>query len=1337
MASKKQRGGNPILLALAVLTAIPAQAQTAPAIVGDTDSQNEWVMSTEDMGIGPPAVPVTDEAAPRISILPTRDTIFAGVEALDLLLERETPGNRLTVTVKLEQEQEWLADRSREVTFSAGDSIVILTIPASDFSERVTRSGDLTMTLDDVSGYETANAKATVLVVSSEGPVVTYSLSQPSYTFAEDVGRARAHLVARMAPGMPRGVTVGAFLGTRGKDASGSQFTATPGEDYERVGGAVLMVASKYELEDGRWVGRTGVIVPLLDDDIREGTETFELNLRPLSDQSGKVLLQNPDGSRCGSRCRHLIHIADEEDMPALDGTVNIEVAQSSVAENAGSVSYTVTALTGGDMRPEPGFSMEVPVGTADGSAHAELDFVGVSTILTFTREEFGRIEVVAGSGDYRWVASKQGEVVLVDDEVVEEEEDFTIALDAPPASSGFVAGTASAEVRITNEDRWGFRVEVSPDVIREGDEAQVEVTLRVVDKNGRVTENGHCVAEFPVTAELVLEGSASAESDYTYTLTNGDLSSVRLAGCQPLRRVMLLLHALKDDESEDDEVVAFTPSLVNAFGEDPDPGLNQSGSLRIENAQGPVKVSFNQSSYTFGEEAEDAAVLVVARTESGAAGGTAVDFTVTSRSGTATSGDDFSPVSESLALREQDYALENGAWVARYRLALRLLDDDVREGTESLDLILERAAGGSTDFQLSNIDGTECADPCGHPVHITDEEDIPDLEVSVDAKDIGEENETSTTVTVSITNGKTFASDQVFTFDFGGTATEGVDFVVTPADADRAIPGYQVILPAGSTSVLVTITAVDDEIEDPDEEFSISVNIGGRSIGGGSIRISNRPLGPEVEITFEGVQPPRDQHVAGIATGPFTARFTFSEPVRGFSQEDIVWQTHAGTTVDSTNIGVLLWDYTEVRAGVEYTVEMMPTQAGRLYIVVEPGAVASFAKGYGNQFGAGALQIALPEDRMMVAPAALTVDEGDRHGAEFVVVLTSKPTGTVTVTVNGTEGTEVKADPSTLTVRRPFWNSGRAVKVTAGKDANTVDETVELVVTASGGGYDGRTAKVLVTVRDNGAGSGDVDDEAAALIVVDDVSVEVAAAALLGEEDLSEAQLAAFDRLGNANGSYDLGDLLSWIARCQRNEASCEGVSSPVSNSLPGSAAALTAHGHGGQTSHRRQQDSGSGRSEPIRKHRVRSGRRSRRRTGRPVRRRSSPAWYGLALLLATTVTWACADDVVQPPLAPDPGYLTVWLTAPSEVRDGGAMLLVEGPGIDSVQGPGFEVFQSGTSSSRQIIVSGALSAGPLMEFRVPDRTLVGQYRVQLLQIAGEDYSLRDPSAYSTVIVH
>ena len=120
------------------------------------------------------------KADPQIAVTAARDTLFASLEHLDLLLTREAGNrlNRLVVTVKLAQDEEWLADRSHEVTFGAGDTIADLRIPAGDFNSRVTRSGKLTVTVDDVGGYETAGARASVVVISRDGPVVTYSLSR-------------------------------------------------------------------------------------------------------------------------------------------------------------------------------------------------------------------------------------------------------------------------------------------------------------------------------------------------------------------------------------------------------------------------------------------------------------------------------------------------------------------------------------------------------------------------------------------------------------------------------------------------------------------------------------------------------------------------------------------------------------------------------------------------------------------------------------------------------------------------------------------------------------------------------------------------------------------------------------------------------------------------------------------------------------------------------------------------------------------------------------------------------------------------------------------------------
>ena len=223
-----------------------------------------------------------------------------------------------------------------------------------------------------------------------------------------------------------------------------------------------------------------------------------------------------------------------------------------------------------------------------------------------------------------------------------------------------------------------------------------------------------------------------------------------------------------------------------------------------------------------------------------------------------------------------------------------------------------------------------------------------------------------------------------------------------------------------------------------------------------------------------------------------------------------------------------------------------------------------------------------------------------------------------------------------------------------------------------------------------------------------DDVNQAAVAAALWEDGDMSDDRLAALDSLGNGNGRYDLGDLLSWIARCRRGEGSGLAARAapppPPSPATPPASPALP----------------------------------------------SSP-WLRPALLVAVTSAWGCGlgDGVVAPhddaaldgrtnAAVVDPGPLHVRLTAPPQARDIGAMFVVEGPAIDSLQAPGLELFERDASSPtrREVIIAGALPAdGPLLRVWVPHRGDDARYRVRLLQVAGEDFTLRDLTVYGTVI--
>lgn len=1287
-----------VLIALAVCAGTAAQAQTLPelpeetaAVDSSTEQEGEWLaISSRDVTLHAgdrmpgrtiprgdfksrvtrgAVTAIADEIGgyetgqmqmPRITVAVNRDTVIAGLEGLTLTLSREAPlGDALTVTVQLTQEQDWLVDTTYDLTFGASAAETGLVLASNLFSGNVTESGDLTVAVDSVDGYDTGEATATVFVVSQAGPAVTVSLTHSSYVFEEDADSTAVVVTARMAAGAPRGARVFVSVSTEGGSESRLELTAVSGEDYSRFSKQARL--EDWAMEGGRWVARDSVAVTLLDDQVREGRERFHMHLQHAPGFKNEVQRLNPDTTPCSGDddCRYPVFIDDDEDIPALDLSVSAdEISEEDEASSTATVSITNGKTFAADQTVTFAFAGTATEGVDYSVAPADADgeASGLQTNLPADSTSVGVT------------------LTAVDDDI----EDGNETIEVSATHDGDAIGSAQT-VRILNQEVLPkITLAASRDTIIAGLETLVLTATREAPLDSPVA----------VTLQVTQDQNWLARTSFRLNFAaRGSRASVSLS------------RALFSSTVTESGSLTATIDSVSGY----DTG-DATETVYVVSQEGPaIKVSFADSSYRFGENASGPSVALVARAAAGMPRGASINFIVSARSGTAGSPGDYQAVSEAINVPEADFTLTGGVWEARHELALTLVDDDSFEGTEAFALILEMSPGLPSEVQLSDFEGARCQDNCATPVQITDDEDIPELGLSVSEEEIREEGETSSTATVSITNGKTFADDQMVTFGLSGDAIPGHDYSVTPADAGQQAEGHQVTLPAGSSSVEVTFTAIDDEREEPTEEIRLAVTYDDNKIGTGTIRLIDRFPGPRVQITFEGVEPPRDEYTAGVATGPFTARFTFSERVEGFTQEDIRWQTQYRTTIDTTTIAVLVWDYTVIREGLEYTVKAMPDQDGQLWSIVHRGATRSVATRDGNQPGANSLWVDLPPNRLMVAPAELTIAEGDEDGAHFFVVPTSAPTGDVTVTVTGTDGTDLEVDWSTWTFGLPYWNGGWGVRVTAVHDADTSNERVGLWVKASGGGYDGRGADLRVNIIDDDAGSADRSDDGpqqdgleATLKLLGDVTPEVAAAALLGETRLSEAQLKALDRLGNHNGRYDLGDMLSWAVRCRRAD-----------------------------------------RSSRPRRRRSRCHPRERRRDGRRRRRRGRSG-TALAFIVAATLTWGCdhRSGLLEPSLVePDPGFLAVELLAPAGAHLGGAWLAIEGPDIGALQAPGSDVFESDDGTRKEVIVAGALSAGRILEFQVPDRRFGSLYRIHLIEVTGEDFAPRDLSAYSARI--
>ena len=122
---------------------------------------------------------------------------------------------------------------------------------------------------------------------------------------------------------------------------------------------------------------------------------------------------------------------------------------------------------------------------------------------------------------------------------------------------------------------------------------------------------------------------------------------------------------------------------------------------------------------------------------------------------------------------------------------------------------------------------------------------------------------------------------------------------------------------------------------------------------------------------------------------------------------------------------------------------------------------------------------IVIDDDRgIVLAPTSLEVDERDTTGGTYTVRLKSLPSETVLVTVSGHSGTDLTvtglSSANTLTFTTSDWNTAQTITVTAGPDADSVNDSITLTHTAFGGGfYRSESADLTVTVVDYNPSTG------------------------------------------------------------------------------------------------------------------------------------------------------------------------------------------------------------------------------------------------------------------------
>ena len=367
---------------------------------------------------------------------------------------------------------------------------------------------------------------ADITIIDNDHVPVTLGWEQTTFSVDEDAGSVTLSAVAVTTkdklpePGSSFDVSV-----------STSDGVATQPDDYSQLSDTVTFSRTDFipETVSGqqRYRATKQFTVFIVDDTEDESGESFTATLELLGPSLPHLQLGPSTAT---------VTIADNEHVPV---TLDWERTAITVSEGAGTASLRAFAVTTKDKMPETGFSFDVSVYTADGSASQPDDYTHLSDTVTFDRTDFSRATV---GGQRRYRAAKQVSLAIVDDTDDEPDEDLSVTMAyTNPGLPHLQGGNATATVTITDNDHVPVTISWEQTFFDRGRRAWGPVTLRAeaVTTKDKMPDPGFSFAVSVYTAE----GTASQIEDYrpldtTQTFNRSDFSQATVNGQQRYRAV-------------------------------------------------------------------------------------------------------------------------------------------------------------------------------------------------------------------------------------------------------------------------------------------------------------------------------------------------------------------------------------------------------------------------------------------------------------------------------------------------------------------------------------------------------------------------------------------------------------------------------------------------------------------------------------------------------------------------------------------------------------------------------------------------------------------------------
>ena len=613
--------------------------------------------------------------------------------------------------------------------------------------ETLDMNSGLTFRLDRVS--------ASLNVLTDD--VLDFGFSVTEYEVNEDAGTVELEVsVLRNTIGAGESVVV------RYSTTPGSATSSESRRDFEPV------IRGEVTLSSMSTVAR--FTIQITDDDILEDSESFVVTLTKADGRDTLQLLQS----------KATVTILDDND-PV---TVGFGRASYSVIEGAGAfVNLDVGVLSGGLER-----DITATYEIRAGSAVAGEDYV----------------DVMAGTVTLSSDASKTISIALLDDDIFDPDEIFTVVLTGHHGPGSVMLAPASAIVTIVDA---GPVPTISLDPVADVTEGNSrDVIARL---SGKLNKD--------VTVKLMAKDVSTEAGDYSFNPTITIPAGSLLA--------TFTVVAVTDTEYEGPEDVTL---MVES--DEVGPGTPIMRTLTI-NDNNRVTIGFQETTYrvTEGDGAKEAVVTVAVLTGRIASGvNIAVGYSTSVDS--AVAGSDYTTVAGTLTFNSKDTV---------HTIVIPITDDETYEDA------VERFTIGLT--LVSSLARVSVA-PAVSEILITDD-DKPTLTIEIEGDIKVLEEGDSTVVTVRLSN----AAANPITISLTALATTTSATIGTVESDDYTISPADRVIPVGATSITFALTALVNVQRERDEILALQASATGLESVSRELTIPG-----VVDAIIEPTRPPR-----------------------------------------------------------------------------------------------------------------------------------------------------------------------------------------------------------------------------------------------------------------------------------------------------------------------------------------------------------------------------------------------------------------------------------------------------------------------------------------------